>query len=596
MAVDEALLRSIPKSTGVYLFRDGNNNVIYVGKAISLNNRVRNHFQKSNTYPKDIILREETLGIEFFVTANESEALILENNLIKQYFPTYNIRLKDDKSFPSVKVTVHEELPSIYITRKIVDDGSIYFGPYSNPGSIRRVLRYVKELFGIRYCNRDLNRKVSGKPCLNFQMKICSAPCSGTVGKAEYRRSVEQVCLFLEGDIDRLNSDLEMEMKGSSERLEYERAAVIRDRIEDIKRMSERQRVSRALEGNMDVVGTAIKGEKACVQLFLIRRGNLIGKEDFILPVPFGSSDSEVLTAFVEQRYFGKLDLAPRILISHRLTSKKFIEGWLQRKNVRSKIVVPRKAAEKDLVKLVLKNAEERLLMEMKLGKEVPALIELREVLGLDEAPERIEGIDISNISGDLAVGSLVSFYHGKPDKGEYRRFRIKNVDGIDDYAMVREVVRRRYSRSVKEGKDLPDLVLIDGGIGHLNSACAELEGMGIEIPVISIAKRMEEIFVPGEPEPLRLKRKFDALKLIKAVRDESHRFAITYHRSLRRKKVRGSVLEKIPGIGSARRKILLKKFGSVKRLREASADEIAETPSISEELANRIHGFLNEN
>ena len=596
MAVDEALLRSIPKSTGVYLFNDGDNNVIYVGKAISLNNRVRNHFQKSNTYPKDIILREETHGIEFFVTANESEALILENNLIKQYFPPYNIRLKDDKSFPSVKVMVHEELPSIYITREIVDDGSIYFGPYSNPGSIRRVLRYVKELFGIRYCNRDLNRKVSGKPCLNFQMKICSAPCSGTVEKAEYRRSVEQVCLFLKGEIDRLISDLEREMEGYSERLEYERAAVIRDRIDDIKRMSERQRVSRALVGNMDVVGTVIKGEKACVQLFLVRRGNLIGKEDFILPVPFGSSDSEVLTAFVEQRYFGKLDIPPRILISHRLTSRKFISGWLKQKNVRSKIVVPRKSAERDLVKLVLKNAEERLLMELKLGKEVPALIELREVLGLDTIPERIEGIDISNIGGDLAVGSLVSFHHGKPLKREYGRFRIKGVDGIDDYAMIREVVRRRYFRLEDEGKDLPDLVLIDGGMGHLNSAVGELEGMGIEIPVIAIAKRMEEIFVPGEPEPLRLKRSSEALKLLKAVRDESHRFAITYHRNLRRKKVRGSALEKIPGIGSARRRILLKEFGSIKKLKEATVDEIARAPSINTELANRIHDFFNEN
>ena len=590
MAVDEVLLRSIPDRTGVYLFRGRDKNVIYVGKAISLNNRVRNHFQRSNTYPKDVILREETVGIEFFVTANESEALILENNLIKQYVPPYNIRLKDDKSYPSVKVNIHEDLPSIFITRELADDGSIYYGPYSNPGSIRRVLRYVKKLFGIRYCNRSFDRETSGKPCLNYQMKICSAPCAGTVGKEDYRRSVEQACLFLGGEIDLLITDLESEMSRCSERLEYERAAVIRDRIDDIRRMSERQRVSRALEGNMDIVGTFIKGEKACVQLFLIRRGNLIGKEDFILPVPFGSIHSEVLTAFVEQRYFGKLDIPPRILISHKLTSKRFISGWLKRKNVRSKIVVPRKSAERDLVKLVLKNAEERLLMELKLGKEVPALIELREVLGLDDVPERIEGIDISNISGDLAVGSLVSFYHGKPHKKEYRRFRIKTVDGMDDYAMVREVVRRRYSRLENEGKDLPDLVLIDGGMGHLNSACAELEGMGIEIPVISIAKRLEEIFMPGEPEPLRLKRSSDALKLIKAVRDESHRFAITYHRNLRLKRVRESVLEKIPGIGGARRRDLLRKFGSIKRLKEATVEEISETRLISKELAKRIY------
>ena len=333
MAVDEVLLRSIPDRTGVYLFRGRDKNVIYVGKAISLNNRVRNHFQRSNTYPKDVILREETVGIEFFVTANESEALILENNLIKQYVPPYNIRLKDDKSYPSVKVNIHEDLPSIFITRELADDGSIYYGPYSNPGSIRRVLRYVKKLFGIRYCNRSFDRETSGKPCLNYQMKICSAPCAGTVGKEDYRRSVEQACLFLGGEIDLLITDLESEMSRCSERLEYERAAVIRDRIDDIRRMSERQRVSRALEGNMDIVGTFIKGEKACVQLFLIRRGNLIGKEDFILPVPFGSIHSEVLTAFVEQRYFGKLDIPPRILISHKLTSKRFISGWLKRKN-----------------------------------------------------------------------------------------------------------------------------------------------------------------------------------------------------------------------------------------------------------------------
>ena len=630
MAVGSDVLRNIPDEPGVYLFSDGEGAIIYVGKAISLRNRVRNHFQQSNTEPKEVLIREATETIEFFITGNEAEAFILENNLIKKHTPIYNIRLKDDKSFPSLKVTLHEECPGIYVTRELVDDGSVYYGPYANAGGVKRVIRYVKKLFGIRYCRKPVSFGSSRKPCLNYQIHLCSAPCAGMIGAHDYGRSVEQVRMFLEGDIDNLLLQLEKEMTELSENRDYERAAVIRDRINDIKIFSERQRVSKALAGDMDVVGVAIRGNRACIQQFMVRRGNLIGKLEHYLDVPFGSSSPEVLTAFVEQYYFGKMnhpqmnrwvsssetqesaspslpppngggirrgflriDMPLRILVSHRLTSRKFIDGWLRKKGIRSKITSGRGELDRDLKELVLKNAREKLSMELELGREIPALAELHELLELESLPERIEGVDISNIGGKYSVGSLVTFLHGKPDKKNYRKFRIRTVEGIDDYAMVREVVRRRYSRAVKEGNELPDLILIDGGKGHLGSAVAELDDMGLDIPVISIAKKREEVFSEDSDGPLPLSRKSEALGLIRAVRDEAHRFAISYHKNIRRKKVRGSVLEKIPGIGKAKRIKLMKRFGSIKNIRERTVEELAETPLVNEELARRVLEYL---
>jgi len=592
MPVDRNVIRNIPESTGVYVLWSGNT-VIYVGKALSLKNRVRDHFSPSNDEPKELHLREKTDRIEFFVTANEAEALILERNLIKRYLPQYNIRLKDDKSFPFIKITLSEECPGAYITRELIDDGSKYFGPYASQGSIKRVLGYLRKLFGIRYCKNKIGFDSADRPCLNYQIRQCSAPCAGKIDREDYERAVSSVSLFLEGDIDRLLVELTDEMEHCSRSQNYEKAAELRDRIIDIKAISQRQRVSKALEGDLDVVGTAIRGESACIQLFIIRRGNLIGKEVFIEDVPRGSTHSEVLTVFVEQRYFGRLDIPSRIVTSHKLIDKKFIRGWLRKKKIKASLSMARSEMERDLKKLVLSNAQEKLAMELKLEKVVPALMELRSVLELEEVPERIEGIDISDISGDWAVGSLVSFFRGKPDKKNYRKFKIKAVEGIDDYAMIREVVRRRYSRLVNEGTELPNIILIDGGKGHLSSAVEELEKLFIDVPVISIAKKREEVFVPDSGGPLEIEPKSEGMSLIVQIRDEAHRFAVDYHRKLRRKRLKRSVLDEIPGIGPARRKKLIKHFGSVRKLRAASLDEITEVHSVGSSLAEEIYLFL---
>ena len=592
MPINRDFIRNIPKNTGVYVFWS-EKKVIYVGKALSLNNRVRDHFSPSNDESKEVNLREKTDRIEFFVTGNEAEALILERNLIKRYLPQYNIRLKDDKSFPFIKITLAEECPGAYITRELIDDGSKYFGPYASQGGIKRVLGYLRKLFGIRYCRNSIEYNSSDRPCLNYQIRQCSAPCAGKIGRDDYERAVASVCMFLEGDIDRLVDKLESEMGECSESQNYEKAAVLRDRINDIKVISQRQRVSRALEGDLDVVGTAIRGEKACIQLFIVRKGNLIGKEVFIENVPSGSTHSEVLTVFVEQRYFGRLDIPSKIVTSHKLIDKKFIKGWLRDKKIKARLSMARNEMERDLKKLVLHNAKEKLSMELKLEKVVPALMELRTALSLDEVPERIEGIDISDISGDWAVGSLVSFFRGKADKKNYRKFKIKSVEGIDDYAMVREVVRRRYSRLVNEGGALPNLILIDGGKGHLSSAVEELEKLFIDVPVISIAKKREKIFVPDCGDSLEIEQKSEGMALIRQIRDEAHRFAVDYHRKLRRKGLKRSVLDEIPGIGPARRKKLMRHFGSVRKMREASADEISDVHSVGKTLAEEIYLFL---
>ncbi|MDP7264002.1 MAG: excinuclease ABC subunit UvrC, partial [Candidatus Thermoplasmatota archaeon] len=395
---------------------------------------------------------------------------------------------------------------------------------------------------------------------------------------------------------DRLVEEIENEMSKRSVAQDYEEAAILRDRINDIKAISQRQRVSRALVGDFDVVGTAIRGERACIQLFIVRKGNLIGKEVFIENVPFGSSHSEVLTAFVEQRYFGRLDIPSKIVTSHKLIDKKFIKGWLREKKIKASLSMARTEMERDLKKLLIKNAHEKLSMELKLEKIVPSLLELRSILSLETVPERIEGIDISDISGDWAVGSLVSFYQGKPDKRNYRKYRIKAVEGINDYAMIREVVRRRYSRLVNEGGELPNIILIDGGKGHLSSAVEELERLFIDVPVISIAKKREEIFVPECGDPLDIEPKSEGMNLIKQIRDEAHRFAVDYHRKLRRKGLKRSALDEIPGVGPTRRKRLMRHFGSVRKIQAATVKEIAEVNSVGSSLAEEIYRFFHGN
>jgi excinuclease ABC subunit C len=592
MTIKKQILRSIPDKSGVYLFKDQANKVIYVGKALSLKNRVKEYFIPEPKTFKERQIKKKTVNVEFFITKNEAEALILENNLIKQYSPQYNIRFKDDKSYPSVKITLQEDYPALYITRELVKDGSHYFGPYTSAWGIRRVARYAQRLFGIRNCKEVISEKHMRQPCLNYQIGMCSAPCAKKIAREDYLKSVKQLCLFLEGKITTLEGELDDEMNRLAKNLEFEKAALVRDRLDAVKRVKQRQRVSGIISGNMDVIGAVLIGKKACIQMIFVREGNLIGGEQFIVAIPAGEPLSKVLTVFIEQTYFGREEIPSKILISHNLVETRFIDAWFRRRGVHTLITTPTNDLETELANLVLTNAEEKLLMVI--NRDVPkALIELKEILELDEVPIRIEGIDISNIGGEDAVGALVTFSSGKAEKTGYRRYRINTVKGIDDYAMIREVVRRRYSRLINEGGSRPNLLLIDGGIGHLGSAVEELELLDFDVPVISLAKQKEELFIQGKMKPLELTENSRAFKLIKTIRDEAHRFAIRYHKTLRAKKIKKSVLTEISGIGKVRRKQLLRQFGNLEKLRKASVDEIAQTKVVSRALAQKIYQFF---
>ena len=592
MTINKNLLKSIPDKVGVYIFKDQENNVLYVGKALSLKNRVSDYFIPETLALKERKIKEKTVNIDFLITKNEAEALILENNLIKQYSPPYNIRFKDDKSYPSLKITLQDDYPAIYITRELVEDESRYFGPYVSAWGIRRVARYAQRLFGVRNCKEVISYKKMRIPCLNYHIGMCSAPCAKKIERKEYLKSVNQLCLFLEGNITTLEEKLNEEMNLLANKLEFERAVLVRDRLNAVRRLNQRQRVSRIITGNMDVIGAVLNEKKACIQLIFIRGGNLIGGEQFIVTVPTGDPISKVLTVFIEQTYFKRKDIPSKILVSHKLVEMSFIDAWIKRHEIHTVIDTSTNDLEVELTNLVLTNAKEKLLMDMNKGVS-KILIELKEILELDEIPIRIEGIDISNIGGEDAVGALVTFFHGKIDKTGYRRYKIRTVKGIDDYAMTREVVRRRYKRIMSEGKIRPNLLLIDGGVGHLRSAVEELELLDFDLPVISIAKKKEELFVQGKMHPLDLTEDSRALKLIKKIRDEAHRFAIRYHKNLRAKKIKKSLLTEISGIGEIRRKKLLNRFGNIEKLRNASVEEIAQTKLVSRSLAQRIHKFL---
>jgi excinuclease ABC subunit C len=594
MTVNQAFLRSIPDKVGVYIFKDQDKKVLYVGKAVSLKKRVRKYFLSETRTKKEKQIQEKTVNIDFLITENEAEALILERNLISRYSPPYNIQFKDDKSYPSLKVTFQNEYPALFITRDLVEDGSRYFGPYASAWGIRRVARYSQRLFGIRNCKEIISDRRTRSPCLNYHIGMCSAPCAKKIEREDYLNSVKQLCMFLDGKITVLEGELTNEMILLAKNLDFEKAALVRDRLNAVKKVKQKQRVTRLITGDMDVVGAVLMEQKACIQLIFVRGGNLLGGKQDIVAVPKNQPLSEVLTGFIEQTYVMRKDIPSKILVSHKLSEPRFIVDWFKRRGAHTTITLPMNDLEEELTNLVLTNAKEKLRMEINKG--VPkVLIDLQEIFELEEVPIKIEGIDISNISGEAAVGALVTFSNGKVDKTGYRRYRIKTVSGIDDYAMIREVVRRRYKRIMDEGQRRPNLLLIDGGIGHLRSVVEELEALDLDLPVISIAKQKEEIFIQGQMEPLALAEDSKPFRLIKKVRDEAHRFAISYHKMLRGKKVTKSLLTEIAGIGEVRRKQLLNRFGDIKKLKEASVSEIAKTKGVSHALANRIHQYLKQ-
>jgi excinuclease ABC subunit C len=604
-------LKALPDKPGVYLMRGAAGDVIYVGKAANLRNRVRSYFgAPAGLEPKTRRLVQNIADFEFIVTSSEQEALILEATLVKQYQPHFNIRLKDDKHYPYLKVDLTDPWPRVYITRRVEDDGARYFGPYASSGSVRTTLDLVKKLFPWRSCTKTITGN-DPRPCLDYYIKRCIAPCTSYCTKEEYNAVIEQVILFLEGKTDEVVRQLTVKMEAAAERFDFEAAAMHRDQIEAINRITERQQMATTKPADMDVFGLARADDEACVQVFFVRGTKVVGRDHFMLQGVREEPDEKVLASFLEQFYGSAVYIPRDVLLPVQAADSALLMLWLSgRRGKQVQISVPVKGERRKLVALANENARETLeMMRVKWladqGKTRAALEELQEELGLPELPRRIECYDNSNIQGSSPVASMVVFIDGHPNPREYRRFSIKTVQGANDVASMGEVLRRRFKRARDHAgaanradsdekdrawADLPELVIVDGGKPQLTAAADAMRDAGAgNVPVVGLAKENEEIFVKDESEPVLLPRTSQALYLVQRVRDEAHRFAITYHRQVRGKTATQSRLDDIPGIGPARKKALLRKFGSVRALREASVEEIAATVGMTQSLAEAV-------
>jgi excinuclease ABC subunit C len=584
----------LPDKPGVYLMRDQVGKIIYVGKAVNLKNRVRSYFQLRGQSPKTEALVARIQTFETIVTASEMEALILECNLIKKHRPRYNISLRDDKTYPFIKVTWNEEYPRVYATRRVEKDGAKYYGPYASAGAMHETLALLKRLFPLRSC-RSMDAR---RPCLEFHINRCLAPCAGLVEAATYREMVQTVCLFLEGRSTDVEKDLKRRMLLASEEMKFELAARLRDQLAAVRQVTEKQNIVTGA-GDQDVLGLARLGSQTCVQVFFVRSGKMVGRDRFMLSGGGeAESEGEILAAFVKQ-YYSESSFIPReILMPSSLPETDLLSAWLsERKAGAVHLLTPQRGTKRELVQLAGENAVEALRQRSERdaaleGKRSAGLQELAEKLGLDTLPRRIECFDISHIQGAETVASMVVFTDGEPDKSEYRRFKLKTVEGSpDDFASMQEVTLRRY-REAKE--PLPDLIVIDGGKGQLSSALEVICGVGLaEIPVVGLAKEFEHIFRENISEPLVLPRHSEALRLVQQIRDEAHRFAVSYHRKLRAKRNLVSVLDHVRGIGAKRRQALWKHFGTIERIRTASVEELAAAPGMNLPSAQAVFHFF---
>ena len=598
-------LTRLPVQPGVYLMKDSSGKVLYIGKASALRNRVRSYFQKKANLPPKIKRMVSMINdFEFIVTESELEAFLLESNLIKEYQPRFNARLKDGKSYPFIKIDTSEAFPQVYITRKPNDDDSRYFGPFANAGSVRRTLGLLKKLFPYRSCTKHISG-TDDRPCLDFHINRCVGPCIGAVDVDGYGDIIQQVILFMEGKTADVTKKIRENMLYASEQLDYEKATVLRDQLTAIEQIHEKQKVINISTENIDVIGGAKYRDQCRIEVFFIRKGKLIGRDQFIMQGTSEDSESEILSAFITQFYSHAHYIPSKILIPEKVANIDSIESWLTtKKSSKVKITVPYRGEKKRLLEMVKENAERGLeqlkLKEIEEGSTDEALSQLQEALNLPKLPRRIETYDISNIQGSNSVGSMVVFENGKPFKSDYRRFIIRDVEGVDDYSMMKEVLTRRFKKLKDNSAQSnawvksPDLVLIDGGKGHLSAALQVFLELGIkDISLASIAKQQEELFVPETPEPIILDRRSQALYLLQRSRDEAHRFAITFHRKRRSKSSTTSKLDSIPGIGVERRKQLLRKFGSTKMIEKAHVDDIASLPGFNISLAGRIKDRL---
>lgn len=603
-------LSRLPTSPGVYLMKNEAGEVIYVGKAVNLRNRVRSYFQKSAAHPLKVqVMVEHIHDFEYIVTDSEVEALILENNLIKEYAPRYNVRLKDDKTYPYIKVTVQEDFPRVLMVRRRLNDGARYFGPYTDVTVVKRTLSFLRTLFPLRTCSKKIVEGQRDRPCLNYHIGRCLAPCAGLVSKEKYGEMINEVIMFLEGRIDRLIPELTRKMQEAAAKLEFERAARFRNQIRGLQTLAEKQKMVAQHHEDQDYVGCARWGELACVQVFFVREGKLVGREHFLLDCSSEEDEGEILRSFLQQ-YYQEASYIPReVFLPVELEEPALLENWLLGlRGGRVYLRTPKRGPKRQLLDLVMKNAQV-LLEEAKNRTSIKekaverALQELQEAADLPEPPGRIEAFDISNLQGTNIVASMIVWENGDFKSSDYRRFRIRGVAGApNDYESMREVVRRRFQRGLQEREEqagdskfasFPDLVLIDGGKGQLKAALQVRDELGLIIPFIALAERREEIYLEGRSDPVILPLDSPGLLLLRRIRDEAHRFAITYHRNLRGKASRSSVLDEIPGVGPKRKKDLLKHFGSVKRIREASLEELQQVPGISAKLAAEIYQYM---
>ena len=598
MPSDDLLLKldALPHRPGVYLMRDAKGRIIYVGKAKSLHSRVRSYFQDSgfDGRPQFNALMAKVEDIEYIATETEQEALILEANQIKAHKPRYNINLKDDKKYPFIRITA-EPYPRIFATRDVIRDGSRYLGPYSNVRRMRTALDVMHRIFPVRSCDYPLPSK-SVKLCMEHQIRRCEGPCEDLVDQAEYGHSVSRAVRFLKGHNAAVIRELKEQMVGASASMRYEQAARHRDQLKALESMQARQKVVLEEALDRDVIGMSRQDDEACCAVLEIREGRLAGQKHHFLSGVMEHLDSDIVSAFVRQFYLNTDFTPPEIHLSVMLPDAGEIAAWLSSKTERrvSLSVSQRgiKARTQDMADANAANLleERQLKRERQRGRVPQAVLALQRDLGLESPPRRIEGIDISNIQGTDAVGSLVCMVDGKPRRSEYRHFRIRDVQGPDDYASIHEVVERRFRGLTERGDPYPDLLMIDGGKGQLTSAMAALAALNRpEQPVVGLAKRLEELFLPGQTEPLLLPKASASLRLLQVLRDEAHRFAIAYHHKLRHKRTLSSSLDRVPGIGARRRSALLRAFGSVQRLREADVAQIAEVKGFSTKLAQQL-------
>ncbi len=609
------ILDNLPQKPGCYLMKDETGKVIYVGKAINLRSRVRSYFQAGADHtPKTEKLVRHITDIEWILVGSELEALILEMNLIKRYRPHYNIRLKDDKRFPYILVHWVEPFPKVTITRAMERDGNRYFGPYTSVWAVHQTLDLLRRIFPYLTCNREITGADS-RACLWYDLKLCTAPCIGAVGQEEYRRMIDDLCRFLAGEIEAVVADVEKKMKQASAEMHYELAARMRDRLQAIHTVVERQKIISSTRTDSDVIALARQDGDACVQVFVIRSGKLIGREHFVLEGTRDTGEAEVLQQFLVQFYDEAAFIPAEVLLPTEVEEARIIEEWMRsrRGGEKVRITVPHTGVDRELVGMAAENAAEtlkslRAQWDADSARQVEALAEVQKSLDLPNPPARVECYDISNIQGTAVVASMVVFEQGVPNKAHYRRFQVRCVEGEpDDFASMREVLHRRFARwkgpeveQVGRKKDpsfsvLPDLLLVDGGKGQLAEAVKVLAEFGLteRVPAASLAKQEEEVFRPGRKTSIRLPRDSKGLFLLQRIRDEAHRFAITYHRSVRARKGIASRLDSIQGIGPARRKQLLTAFGSLDAIRGAPVEELMKVKGITRELAERLRGEL---